>query len=509
MKCNKVEILLSDLLDGRLDKASEKELHQHLDICPDCSTKYKKLQNYSQLVSKIESVDVPADIKTNTWKSIEEDIQEGYQEKTGTGKYIQAIVITALAASVLMLITLKPFGPELIIIDSSYSFVVEKKGKGPGEEMIYKKGTDPRTDRLLSLADSSGIDKYKVIFNPESGRTDCIAFKIPVEKYQSFRNLYNNEPGTDYLDTLASDYRRKHLLLQVYIPGRRFVTGDFNGDKYVDFGVYFTRGKYSGDIFISLNDSTGNFKLQAKVSNINEKIYLGDNDELVAGDFNGDGYDDLMSRSQDRQGKDTLSFYINIGDNKFIKRHGFTPEDTLLSRVAWKKILAGDINGDDFDDLVTVYFNGDLRGRFIVSINDRQGGFNKPYLMQTLFWGMEGNEKFTPLLMDINGDRLADPGIYWRSGDRNAYWYYILNDSLQQHKSSEFYAGFGKGHMAFMGNYLVYTGDTDADGYDELLVKLGTSDELSEWYLMHNRQDSTFSLGRPILFNEETDLQIR
>lgn len=496
------------MLEGKLDDTSVKEVYDHIDKCSDCRIKFEKLQNYKNLVSKIESVDVPGDLKNSIWESLEKENQNNPSSSPRVLSPARSIIIATLAASVLLLLILKPFSPGLLLIDSSYSFIVEKRGKGPGEDRTYTEGSDPRIDRLLLLADSAGVNEAEPFVNKKSGRIDYIKLKILTDNYLIFRDLYNNEPGADSLLPLSSKYKRKHIILQVYIPGRRFITGDFNGDNYIDFGVYFDRGKYSGNIFISLNDNNGNFLPYRQLNFNEEKIYLADGDEIIAGDFNGDGSSDLMIRSQNSTESCNLAFYINMGQGEFKKYFEFSPNDPFLTQDIWKKFLAGDIDGDGFDDLVVVYYKGKLKGRFIVALNKQDCSFKPSYLMNAFFGGMEDSEKFSPLLMDINGDGLSDPGIYWQSGERDAFWYFIHNNP-KENEPKEFYAGFGKGHMAFMGNYLPYTGDANADGYDELIVKLGTSDEVADWYLMLNRHDSTFSMGKPILFDGKPDLLIR
>ena len=76
--------------------------------------------------------------------------------------------------------------------------------------------------------------------------------------------------------------------------------------------------------------------------------------------------------------------------------------------------------------------------------------------------------------------------------------------------ADEYKTGFNKGTMAFMGNYLPFTGDIDGDGYDDLLVKISTGDEISNWYLMTNDGDGTFTSANHFIdFNGEIDIIIR
>jgi len=507
MKCKNIEIQLSDLIDGKLNEARQKEVNDHLERCPSCRVKLNKLQNYKLVVSKIENQDVPDNLRSSIWKSIENDKKEGVSVKSRTIKPAQGISIATLAAAILLLILIKPFSPGLISIDTSYSFVVEKKGKGPSVERVYEKGSDPRVDRILAIADSAGIDDTKPIINKATSQVEGIGLRITTEKYPGFRELFNSERGALPLPALPLDYRRKYIRLQVYIPGRKFFTGDFDGDSHDDFGIYFNRGKYTGKIFISTNDKSGNFNGYVPAL-LDEKISFKPGDNVIPGDYNGDGLDDLLIRYANSPEPGDLCFYLNKGHNEFYRDNILSVEESPYISNNWMKVLSGDFDGDDLDDIAVVHYRGEHKGRFIIYLNKRNQGFGSPYFFDASFEGMEDDNKFTPLVMDINGDGYSDPGIYWQSGDRDAFWYFSINNRNGT-GGKEFHAGFGKGYRAYMGNYLAFTGDTNGDGYDELLIKLGTADEIAQWYLMHNRQDSTFALGQNILFDGESELIIR
>ena len=99
--------------------------------------------------------------------------------------------------------------------------------------------------------------------------------------------------------------------------------------------------------------------------------------------------------------------------------------------------------------------------------------------------------------------------LYWQQGERNAVWY-VSQNNRSGAGDIEYITGFNKGKMAFWGNYLPFTGDMDGDGYDDLLVKNGTSDEVSNWYLMMNDGDGSFTIaGHLIDFNGEIDFIVR
>lgn len=507
MKCKNIEILLSDMLEGSLDNKNRKMVEDHLLNCPSCRDKLKNLQNYKVVVSKLESQDVPPELKQYIWNSI---VETKVDQIEGTGKPGPAvsIIITALAASILLLVTIKPFSPPVISIDSSYSFITEKRGKGPAVERSYKKGSDPRVDKIISIADSTGVEYCKPVINKTSGQVDLLSLKIPGSKYSVFRGLFNSIKGVDSLPALPDNYKRRHVKLQVYIPGRSFFTGDFNGDRLDDFGLYFNRGKYANRIFISINNMEGNFEQAKEATTGSEGLLFKPSDKILSGDFNGDGLDDLLINYQDSSGADSFRFFINKGDNVFDPGNNYFFGKISNERKIWREFLTGDFNGDSYDDIAVMNYREEHKGLLYIYLNKKDKTFAQPYLFDAEFEGMDEDNMFTPLLMDINGDDLCDLCIYWQSGKRDAYWYFSLNKGKGK-GSDTFYAGFGKGHMAFMGSYLPLTGDIDGDGYDELLVKSGVADEISSWYLMQNRQDSTFAMGRALLFDNKQDLVIR
>jgi hypothetical protein len=110
----------------------------------------------------------------------------------------------------------------------------------------------------------------------------------------------------------------------------------------------------------------------------------------------------------------------------------------------------------------------------------------------------------------MNNDGYSDIIIYWQEGERNAFWY-VSENNLSGAGSEEYALRFNqRGMMAFMGNYLPFTGDMNGDGLVDLLVKISTSDEVSNWYLMINDGDGSFnSAGNFIDFSGEIDLIVR
>jgi hypothetical protein len=178
------------------------------------------------------------------------------------------------------------------------------------------------------------------------------------------------------------------------------VLGDFNGDGRSDL-AHFTR-RDTGDVYVALSTGTafaaprrvhGNFSYGTEVP--------------AVGDFNGDGFDDLVTFT--RGGAGDVYVLLSDGDGRTFRVGG-------IGRV-WHDNFAygseapfvGDVNGDGLDDIVT-YRHQDASRVYVAlssGISFYADGSNRAPVWLPHLTSNEGAEP-TLAIADINRDGKGD-----------------------------------------------------------------------------------------------------
>jgi hypothetical protein len=126
---------------------------------------------------------------------------------------------------------------------------------------------------------------------------------------------------------------------------QRWVAGDFDGDGRVDLAAVFDD---EGQITIDVHRSTGSgFTLQRWAT---QQGAFGDTQRWLAGDFDGDGHDDLATVFDD-DGQISIDVHGSTGSG-FALRRWATQQGAFGDGQKW---LAGDFDGDGRDDLADVF----------------------------------------------------------------------------------------------------------------------------------------------------------
>ena len=220
------------------------------------------------------------------------------------------------------------------------------------------------------------------------------------------------------------------------------MTGDFNGDGRLDLAVaddgnLFWGGTDPPEVIVLLGNGDGTFQAP-------ERFAAGSDtgtEELVAGDFTGDGRIDLAAFNY---GSDGISVFLANGDGTFQPEHEIAIGARILS------LVAGDWNGDGRTDLAAAlpgYFEGD--GNISVFLANNDGTFQPQvtYAVGSFPGGIVAG--------DFTGDGRLDLVV---SDDDGAQLLLGNGDGIFQSPSTDV-AGAG-----------VLTGDFNDDGRSDLVI---------------------------------------
>jgi flagellin len=141
------------------------------------------------------------------------------------------------------------------------------------------------------------------------------------------------------------------------VAGTLAVFGDFNSDNRVDFAV--GTSVYTGQ-------ASGLFSASGSIGSISGG---------TTGDFNADGLVDIISGGN--------LFYGN-GNGTFTAATGFTLTTTGVGSSPVSNLAAGDFDGDGYDDVVRGYSYGTPSEYIQIFLNNRSGGFTTGQLI-TIF----------------------------------------------------------------------------------------------------------------------------
>ena len=330
-------------------------------------------------------------------------------------------------------------------------------------------------------------------------RTDLMG-DVDGDQRSDLITVYNYAEGTASLHTLTAD-EQGHFAppKQAWVSGKgnfyyeqaRYTAGDFNGDGRDDVAALYgySDGTVAALTFVSEGDGT--FRHWVKGAAL-PADWDWDRTKLVAGDFNGDQRSDL-------------AVVYDYGD-------GVTGTHTLLAKTdgtfnaptaSWKSgsgnwysssvtYSAGDANGDGRDDIIAYYGYGNGEAALFTLPATADGGFTTPVKSWTAAAGIWNQADIRFTTGDYNGDGRHDAAFIYDYGDgvTGAHTFTANTNGGFGAPAASWKSGTGNWHSSSTG--AAVSGDTNNDGRADIATMYNYAIGASRAYTLLSQPDGTF-----------------
>ncbi|MEU1625335.1 FG-GAP-like repeat-containing protein [Streptomyces sp. NPDC020096] len=206
-----------------------------------------------------------------------------------------------------------------------------------------------------------------------SGRSGMAAWYAYGDGSVSIQSLLTNSDGTFNPPTGTYSAPKGTW----YTQNMKFATGDFNGDGQADVAALYGYADGSVTLFTWLSKPGGGFNPPIASWSAGPGQWSFSRMTLQAGDFNGDGRDDLAVWYNYADGSNTLFTFTATPQGRFNPPFASwdAPSGWNGSRV---KLVTGDFTGDGRDDLAALYDYADGSVTLFTFPAAPTGGFNNP-----------------------------------------------------------------------------------------------------------------------------------
>ena len=208
-----------------------------------------------------------------------------------------------------------------------------------------------------------------------------------------------------------------------YFDDSPIYNGDFNGDGYGDILVpsYNSNEKRTLTVFSGKN--TGEFNDgETLISDRNHKPYDYPYKYLI-GDFSGDGLGDLVNTYRD-SGFRKMIIYEGKNSTPYFYDAPFNNYSQLYGYSLRDYAFSGDVNGDNYDDIIIHFVNSNGKRSLRVFGGNYALPFEYDYLTTTTNYHNEQVYPCSIYSCDVNNDGKCDIIVKWKNNDKCTFYVY-------------------------------------------------------------------------------------
>ncbi|MFE7772550.1 FG-GAP repeat domain-containing protein [Streptomyces sp. NPDC057445] len=272
----------------------------------------------------------------------------------------------------------------------------------------------------------------------------------------------------------------------------KFTTGDFNGDGFGDMGALYSYDNNGAALWTALGKSGGGFNAPNRVWHRSAGSFGLASSTLEAGDFNGDGRDDIALWYRYADGGDKLWTFTSTVSGGFNEPFASWESGGGSWERSMSRLVTGDYNGDGREDLAALYGYDNNEATIWVFATNPSGGFTAP----EAWWHSESFDWIRSQAHsgDFNGD----------GRDDIALWYVYPDTTDKVHITTAVSTSsdaFGSTHEALtvsggweLERSRLVVGDYNGDGLDDLAAMYNyPADNSVKMWTWTTKSEGTFS----------------
>ncbi|MEU7015091.1 FG-GAP-like repeat-containing protein [Streptomyces sp. NPDC046385] len=273
---------------------------------------------------------------------------------------------------------------------------------------------------------------------------------------------------------------------------RKELSGDFNGDGRADLATVYDYGSDAMALYTHAAKADGGFAAPVTAYSSGAWNWRVSQSQWVSGDFNGDGRDDLAALYGYGDGANGMFTFLGQADGTFVQ----VPRSAYTGPGGWDatkgKLVAGDYNGDGRDDVVMLYDHGNCDTGAYTFLSKADGSFNNIFGSWRSGAGnwCQGNTKFVG--GDFNGDGRDDlVGLYGYNDGSVTAW--TLPSKADGGFATTVAAWHKNPGLWEWWRSKLTAGDYNGDGRADLAVMYDYGYGNSSLFTMTSKTDGTFN----------------